>query len=194
MRVIAGSARGRTLHAPPSGAETRPTTDKVREALFNVLGPIHDCAVMDLFAGTGALGIEALSRGARSCLFVDASEKVCATIRRNVDECGFSERSRVLARDVRRVTDKAPESMGAPFDLVLIDPPYAHGLEQLAIEAIVRTRGWLAEGATVVIERATRDAIPWSASVRDAFEQEPYEKEYGDTTLVFWFGARTSGG
>lgn len=193
MRVIAGSARGRTLHAPPSGAETRPTTDKVREALFNVLGPIDEYVVMDLFAGTGALGIEALSRGARSCLFVEASEKVCAVIRRNVDECGFRDRSKVLARDVRRVIDKGAESMGAPFDLVLMDPPYAHGLEQFALEELVKPSGWLSEGASVVVERATRDVIAWSDAVRAAFSEEPYEKEYGDTTLVFWFGYRAPG-
>jgi 16S rRNA (guanine966-N2)-methyltransferase len=191
--VIAGSARGRTLHAPPSGAETRPTTDKVREALFNVLGPIDEYVVMDLFAGTGALGIEALSRGARSCLFVEASEKVCAVIRRNVDECGFRDRSKVLARDVRRVIDKGAESMGAPFDLVLMDPPYAHGLEQFALEELVKPSGWLSEGASVVVERATRDVIAWSDAVRAAFSEEPYEKEYGDTTLVFWFGYRAPG-
>lgn len=188
MRVIAGSARGRKLHAPPSGVETRPTTDKVREALFNVLGPVDGASVLDLFAGTGALGIEALSRGASACLFVDASEKVCGTIRRNVEDCRFESNARVLARDVRRVLDKAPQGHGAPFDLVLIDPPYAHGLEQLALDALVRTPGWLSEGATVVVERATRDVIAWSDTVRAAFEQEPYEKEYGDTTLVFWFG------
>lgn len=193
MRVIAGSARGRTLHAPPSGAETRPTTDKVREALFNVLGPIDEYVVLDLFAGTGALGIEALSRGARSCLFVEASEKVCAVIRRNVDECGFRDRSKVLARDVRRVIDKGAESMGAPFDLVLMDPPYAHGLEQLALDELVKPNGWLSEGASVVVERATRDVIAWSEAVRAAFSEEPYEKEYGDTTLVFWFGYRAAG-
>lgn len=193
MRVIAGSARGRTLHAPPSGAETRPTTDKVREALFNVLGPIDEYVVLDLFAGTGALGIEALSRGARSCLFVEASEKVCAVIRRNVDGCGFRDRSKVLARDVRRVLDKGAESMGAPFDLVLMDPPYAHGLEQFALEELVKPNGWLSEGASVVVERATRDVIAWSNAVRAAFSEEPYEKEYGDTTLVFWFGYRAAG-
>jgi len=193
VRVIAGSARGRTLHAPPSGAETRPTTDKVREALFNVLGPIDEYVVLDLFAGTGALGIEALSRGARSCLFVEASEKVCAVIRRNIDECGFRDRSKVLARDVRRVIDKGAESMGAPFDLVLMDPPYAHGLEQLALEELVKPSGWLSEGASVVVERATRDIIAWSDAVRAAFSEEPYEKEYGDTTLVFWFGYRAPG-
>ncbi|MFO0561641.1 MAG: 16S rRNA (guanine(966)-N(2))-methyltransferase RsmD [Polyangiales bacterium] len=191
--MIAGSARGRTLHAPPSGAETRPTTDKVREALFNVLGPIDEYVVLDLFAGTGALGIEALSRGARSCLFVEASEKVCAVIRRNVDECGFRDRSKVLARDVRRVIDKGAESMGAPFDLVLMDPPYAHGLEQLALDELVKPNGWLSEGASVVVERATRDVIAWSEAVRAAFSEEPYEKEYGDTTLVFWFGYRAAG-
>lgn len=188
MRVIAGSARGRTLHAPPAGAETRPTTDKVREALFNVLGPVEDCAVLDLFAGTGALGVEALSRGARSCVFVEASDKVASTIRRNVEDCRFEAQAKILARDVRRFLEKGPDSAGAPFDLVLMDPPYAHGHEQRAMEALVSSRGWLSEGATVVVERATRDVFAWSEPVLRAFGEPPYEKAYGDTTLVFWFG------
>lgn len=199
MRVIAGSARGRTLHAPPAGAETRPTTDKVREALFNVLGSVEDLRVLDLFAGTGALGIEALSRGARACVFVERSDKLCAVIDKNIATCRFEARSTVIARDVARFMDKGPDAARAPFDLVLMDPPYARGLEQRALEALVRTPGWLAEGAAVVVERATRDDIHWSDTVRAAFEagpdaEHPYEKRYGDTTLVFWFafGVRSS--
>jgi 16S rRNA (guanine966-N2)-methyltransferase len=187
MRVIAGSARGRRLHAPPAGVETRPTTDKVREALFNVLGAVDGLRALDLFAGTGALGVEALSRGAERCVFVDASDKVCQIIERNLEDCRFAPRARVLARDVRRVLDKGPAAVGGPFDLVLIDPPYAHGLEVMALQQLV-TGGWLSEGATVVVERATRDAIVWPPSVTEAFGDAPYEKEYGDTTLVFWFG------
>lgn len=193
VRVIAGSARGHTLHAPPSGTQTRPTTDKVREALFNVLGPIDAYVVLDLFAGTGALGIEALSRGARSCVFVEMSEKVCSVLRRNVNACGFRDRSKILVRDVRRIVDQDATSMGAPFDLVLMDPPYAHGLEQFALEALVKKKGWLSEGASVVVERSTRDKFVWSETVRSAFREEPYEKTYGDTTLVFWFGYRSTG-
>ncbi|MBL8684553.1 MAG: 16S rRNA (guanine(966)-N(2))-methyltransferase RsmD [Myxococcales bacterium] len=197
MRVIAGSAKGRTLHVPPAGTETRPTTDKVREALFNVLGPVDDLVALDLFAGTGALGIEALSRGARSCAFVEASDKLCATIRRNLADCRFESRAKIAQRDVRRFIDKGPSAApDAPFDLVFMDPPYMHGHEQYALDALVAREGWLREGATVVVERATRDAIVWSAVVREAFGDGdgPYEKEYGDTTLVFWFafGARAS--
>jgi 16S rRNA (guanine966-N2)-methyltransferase len=191
VRVIAGSAKGRTLHAPPAGTETRPTTDKVREALFNVLGPIAEYAALDLFAGTGALGIEALSRGASSCVFVEASDKLCATIGRNLAECRFESRAKVLQRDVRRFLDKGPlASGGAPFDLVFMDPPYSRGHEQYALEALVAAPAWLSEGACVVVERATRDEIAWSPAIRAAFGDGdgPYEKEYGDTTLVFWFG------
>jgi 16S rRNA (guanine966-N2)-methyltransferase len=187
MRVIGGSARGRRLHAPPAGAETRPTTDKVREALFNVLGPVKDLSVLDLFAGTGALGIEALSRGAARCVFVEASDRLCATITRNLDECGFAPSARVIARDVRRALEKPPATLGAPFDLALLDPPYAHGLEVLAVERLIR-EGWLSEGATLVVERSTRDRIEWAPQVLRTFVEAPYEKEYGDTTLVFFFG------
>jgi 16S rRNA (guanine966-N2)-methyltransferase len=187
MRVISGSARGRTLHAPPAGTETRPTTDKVREALFNVLGPVEGLSVLDLFAGTGALGIEALSRGAARCVFVEASDRLCATIARNLQDCRFSPQGRVVARDVRRTLGKPAASLEGPFDLALIDPPYAHGLEVLAIERLVAD-GWLAEGAAVVVERATRDVIAWPEAALRAFAEPPYEREYGDTTLVFFFG------
>lgn len=131
MRVVGGSARGRTL-AAPSGRRTRPTADRVREAVFNALwsrGVLERARVLDLFAGSGALGIEALSRGGTHATFVDTDRAARAAIRRNLDICGFTDRAEVVAVPVERfLATLAPRPGPAgehPFDLALCDPPYA---------------------------------------------------------------------
>ncbi len=125
MRVVAGEAKGRRLRAP-AGIGTRPTSDRVREAIFDMLASldaVEDASVVDLFAGSGALGIEALSRGARRVTFVDRDRAAIACIRANLDGCGFGpDRAEVVAMDAARWVDAAP-----PADLVLADPPYAYG-------------------------------------------------------------------
>lgn len=170
----------------PAGDSTRPTSDKVREALFNVLANSQADRVLDLFAGTGALALEALSRGATSAVLVESNAQALVAIARNVDACGLAQSARVLRDDVLRVLHRGPDALGAPFDLVLVDPPYRQGLELSVLTALVQ-RGWLCEGATVVIERATQDLIAWPSELLARFEQAPYEKRYGDTTLVFFF-------
>jgi 16S rRNA (guanine966-N2)-methyltransferase len=123
MRVVAGSARGRRLAAPP-GQSVRPTSDRVREAIFDAvfsIGPIDGATVVDLFAGSGALGIEALSRGAGPATFVDRTRAALDAIRANLAATGFAARATVVAADVGRWLDGAP-----PFDLALVDPPYAY--------------------------------------------------------------------
>ncbi len=125
MRVVAGSAGGRRLKAPP-GRRLRPTSERVREALFaslGSLGAVEGARVLDLFAGTGALGIEALSRGAASATFVDSDSTAVAAIRANLESTGLSDRASVVRSDVMRFL----ETMCEPFDLVLADPPYAFG-------------------------------------------------------------------
>jgi 16S rRNA (guanine966-N2)-methyltransferase len=117
MRIIAGSHRGRRFVAPP-GTETRPSSDFVREAAFNLLGPIEGARACDLYAGSGGLGLEALSRGAASCLFVDSSARACATIKANLETLGLT--GTVVRRDV--LLALAGEQ--SPFDLILCDPPY----------------------------------------------------------------------
>lgn len=120
MRVVAGELRGRRIEAPP-GNDTRPTTDKVREAVFNALGSldlVRDAVVLDLYAGTGALGIEALSRGAASCTFVERDRTALRVLRANLDQLGVRDRTTVLAGNALAM---AP---GVPADLVLADPPY----------------------------------------------------------------------
>jgi 16S rRNA (guanine966-N2)-methyltransferase len=121
VRVVAGSARGRRLVAP-AGPSTRPTADRVREATFNALGSldaVEDAVVLDLFAGSGALGIEALSRGAASCTFVDSDPKAIAAVRANLEGTGLT--GAVVRDDARRWAGAHP----GPWDLVLLDPPYA---------------------------------------------------------------------
>ncbi|MGH9259498.1 MAG: RsmD family RNA methyltransferase, partial [Acidimicrobiales bacterium] len=124
MRVVAGTARGRTLVTPP-GARTRPTTDRVREAIFNALGSrgaVEGARVVDLFAGSGALGVEALSRGAGHATFVDTDRAARQAIRRNVEGCGFADRATIVAAPVARWLAGLRDER---FELVFCDPPYA---------------------------------------------------------------------
>jgi 16S rRNA (guanine966-N2)-methyltransferase len=126
VRVVGGTARGRKLVAPP-GRQTRPTTDRVREAVFNALwsrGALDGAEVVDLFAGSGALGIEALSRGAARATFVDTDAAARSAIERNLETCGLTDRAHVVAEPVERFLDRAGRN-GAGFDLALCDPPYA---------------------------------------------------------------------
>jgi 16S rRNA (guanine966-N2)-methyltransferase len=117
MRVVAGALRGRRFEGP-AGTATRPTSDFVREAAFNLVGPVDGAVVLDLYAGSGGLGIEALSRGAAECVFIDSSREACATIEANLARLGLE--ATVLRRDAAR----ALEALRRPFDLVLCDPPY----------------------------------------------------------------------
>lgn len=160
MRIVAGIARGRRLVAP-AGARTRPTPDRVREALFSSLGDaVEDAHVLDLFAGTGALGLEALSRGAWRAVFVDRASAALAALRSNIDVVRVAESSTVVRSDVRRVwsqLQRLVEAEGArPFDLVFADPPYAAGalpstLHHLWESGILDPRG------IVVTEHAAGD-------------------------------------
>ena len=155
MRVVAGKFRGRTLKGPTSNA-IRPTSDRLRELIFNILihgygDPIAGARVLDLFAGTGALGIEAISRGARFALFVEDSAEGRAIIRENVDVLGLAGVTRLFRRDATRLGDAHPVE---PFSLVFCDPPYERGLAEKAL-ASARDGGWLVDGAIIVVEEAT---------------------------------------
>ena len=191
MRIIAGSARGHRLVGPPGGAATRPTSDKVREAIFNVLGAhVVGARTLDLFAGTGALGIEALSRGAASATFVESERALSNIVRKNLATTRFEDRAHVLCRDVRRAAGGVRAR--GPFDLVLIDPPYGFGLEHDALQLIV-SEALLAPGAYVVVEHSSRDVLQLDADV------EPYlaivrTKDYGDTTLTCYVAKDQLGG
>jgi 16S rRNA (guanine(966)-N(2))-methyltransferase RsmD len=149
VRIVAGSARGRALVAP-AGTATRPTSDKVRAAIFNVLGQFFDGgAVLDLYAGTGAFALEALSRGMERAVCVESDRKAAAILRRNAEACGFADRVELRTEPVERALARLPE---AAFALALLDPPYALGPEA-ALALLARP---LLPGAVVVAEHDAR--------------------------------------
>ena len=175
MRIIAGSHRGRRLETPPDD-RIRPTSDRIREALFSILhhrlGGFAGKHVLDGFAGTGALGFEALSRGAASVLFVDRDRDSLALCRRNAAALGLGERSDFRQADVTQ----APPA-GKTFDLVLLDPPYGEGLAGKALTAL-RTAGALTPGAVAVVEadRSRPEIIPPGFTIIDS-------RDYGRTRI-----------
>lgn len=154
LRIIGGSARGRRVHFP-QGRGLRPTADRVRETLFNWLqGEVAGRRVLDLFAGSGALGLEALSRGAAEAVFVEQARSAADQLRKNLDLLGFSGQARVLQCDARRYL----ESAAGPFDIVFLDPPFADDLLGEICHALER-QGLLAEGAWVYLEQDSHH--PW---------------------------------
>ncbi len=180
MRIVGGSYRGRPLAAPRSQA-IRPTSDRVREAVFNVLQHGLGCRlegarVLDLFAGTGALGLEALSRGAAFCVFVEESAEGRGLIRGNVEAMGLEGRTRILRRDA---TSLGAAGTLAPFGLVFADPPYGRGLAEAALGS-ARQGGWILPGAICLVEEAA------AAIFRpgEGFETLK-ERRYGDTVIRF---------
>ena len=167
MRIVSGLYRGRPLVAPP-GAATRPTSDRAREAIFNVLAHaawspgLEGVRVIDLFAGSGALGLEALSRGAAFCLFVETDAAARGAIRDNTETLGargeLFGRTRIHRRDATDLGAR-PGGDGQPFDLAFLDPPYALGLGERALAELARG-GWLADDAIVVFERGVDEPDP----------------------------------
>jgi 16S rRNA (guanine966-N2)-methyltransferase len=160
MRIIAGAWRGRALVAPP-GPATRPTADRVRQALFDMLlhapwggrQAIEGVPVLDAFAGTGALGLEALSRGAAAACFIETDRAALTALRANVAACRAGDRSNIIAADATR-----PPPAMAPCGLVFLDPPYGQGLLPRALAAL-RGAGWLAAGALIVAETAAAETL-----------------------------------
>lgn len=181
MRIVGGKFRGRSLAAVP-GSLTRPTSDKVREALFNILAhgiddfDIEGARVLDLFAGTGALGLEALSRGASYCLFVEDHPDARGVIRENVDAFGLTGVSKIWRRDATRL---GPASPMQPFRFLFADPPYGKGLGERAILAAAEG-GWLAPAAICVLEERADAQL----EIPPCFEVED-SRVYGDTALLF---------
>lgn len=179
MRVIAGTAKGHRLTTPP-GRGTRPTSERVREALFSAVGgELAGARVCDLFAGSGALGIEALSRGAERAVFVERSSRAVAAIEDNLARTGLAAHATVHRRDVVGFC-RAPSE--GPFDLVLADPPYDESLERVYARLDeLREAGALVEDVTVVIERDRRDPL---AAVPPDWLAPPSPRAYGDTVVL----------
>jgi 16S rRNA (guanine966-N2)-methyltransferase len=179
MRVVGGDLRGRALAAPKSQA-IRPTADRLRESLFNILthaygDPIGGARVLDLFAGTGALGIEALSRGAAFTLFVDDGAEARALLRENVATLGLGGTTRIFRRDATKLGPAHPIE---PFSLAFLDPPYGKGLAEQALTS-ARDGGWLTSDALIVVEEAKKSAF----AAPQAFG-EIERRSYDDTEFV----------
>lgn len=179
MRVIAGTLGGRRLVAP-RGLATRPTTDRVREALFSALGSVAGARVLDLYAGTGALGIEALSRGAASAVFVESARPALAALRENLRSLDLASVTRVVGEPVGRAVARLAAEAGAspPFDLVFADPPYDD--VDAALDALEGLLPVLAPDARIVLEHATRRPPRAPAALAPG-----RARTYGDTTLLF---------
>ena len=154
MRIIAGSRKGRRIAAPP-GLDTRPTGDRVREAVFNLVGPLDGARVLDLYAGSGAMGLEALSRGAEHATFVERDRVAAATIAKNVETLGLADAVTLRREDVRRVL-AADASAGTLYDLVLVDPPYRM-LPGLLPDLSRLVPPVVAAGGLVVVESEARE-------------------------------------
>ena len=180
MRVVGGRLRSRPLRGPKSDA-VRPTSDRLREALFNILthsygDPVTGARVLDLFAGTGALGIEAISRGAAYALFVDEGVEARALLRDNIESLGLGGVTRIFRRDATRLGLAHPLE---PFSLVFLDPPYGRGFAEKALAA-AREGGWLKPDALVVVEEAADAGF----TTPEAF-MELERRKYDDTEFVF---------
>lgn len=179
-RIVGGDAKGRRLAVPPRG--TRPTSERAREALFNSLHGLVDVAdarVLDLFAGTGAVGLEALSRGAAEVWFVESDRGACEVLRRNIAAVGLDGAQLHRAQAASFLVSREPDD---PFDVAFLDPPYAYRDDHLAILLRTLADGWLAAAAMVVVERSARSDEPrWPASVTPV-----KQRRYGEGML--WYG------
>ena len=182
MRIIAGDFRGRALASVGKGdqaAHLRPTTDRVRESLFNIIGsgrfddPITDARVLDLFAGTGALGLEAMSRGADHLCCVEMGGKSLSILRKNIEICSVTERTQVKKMDATRL----PKCDTEPYSLIFLDPPYKKGLGEKALQTAAR-QGWIAPDALIIWEEGSDVSPPDGFSILD-------HRKFGDTQATF---------
>jgi 16S rRNA (guanine966-N2)-methyltransferase len=178
MRIVAGAFGGRRLHVP-KGLEIRPTSDRVREAIFSIIGQaVSGAKVLDLFAGTGALGLEALSRGASEVVFVDQSLAAVKLIRDNIELCNVQDRVRVIHGSVNQAIHRL-DVQGECFDLIFMDPPYGKGSIQ---KALVNLAAVAQSKSLVVAEHDSKDLLP--SSLQEWTKTQ--ERKYGDTTISFY--------
>ena len=187
MRITGGTGRGRTLRVP-AGEKVRPTSDKVKQALFNILGDrVPGSVFLDLFAGAGGIGIEALSRGAARAVFVDGSRESIDAVKHNIAQSGFADQAEVIASKVEPFLKKR----SGPYDIVFLDPPYT--LEMLPLLQLVAGSGLLKPDGIVIAEHFKKQAAPAAAGGLALYR----EAKYGDTVLAFYnvrsqeTGART---
>ncbi len=179
MRIISGTSRGRRLSAP-SGHTLRPTSDRVKESIFNILGAeVEGKAVLDLFAGTGNLGIEALSRGAKKTIFVERAREAIRMIQKNLIRCGFSDEAEIIPKEVNRAIGIL-EARKESFDLILMDPPYEKGWIQRTLVKL-NNHNIYHEGSALVIEHGRREPLPQKTGRWTIIKQ----RMIGDTVISF---------
>jgi len=175
MRIIAGTARGRPIQGP-KGEGIRPTSDRVRESLFNIIGPWLEGRVLDLYAGTGALGLEALSRGATRAVFADSGREAQGLIEKNLTALGFEQHTELLKMDAARALDLCERRADA-FDFIFADPPYDAQAATWLVERLATSKV-LAAGGTLIIESDKREPAP-----NDARLPQVDERKFGDTRI-----------
>lgn len=179
LRIISGRYKGKKLHSV-RGLTIRPTADRLRESIFNILSHgVLNAMVLDLFAGTGAMGMEALSRGAESAVFVDNNPEALSVIQRNITSCSFDKQARIIKWDIKENLN-CLKLAGTAFDLVFMDPPYNRGMVKPALLNLERT-GSLKKGARIVVEHSPLEPIPDPVFI---FEIQDRRK-YGKTLVSF---------
>ncbi|SHH09454.1 16S rRNA (guanine(966)-N(2))-methyltransferase RsmD [Tepidibacter thalassicus] len=180
MRVISGSARGLKLKSP-KGMDVRPTTDRVKESVFNIINNrLMDSFVLDVFSGTGSLGIEALSRGAQKCIFVDLSKESIKIIKENVQKARFDEKSEIILSDAINAINKLAARKNK-FDIIFMDPPYLKNLIEPVLEEISK-KNILENNGIIIVEHDTKDKL--SEKINNIYMYR--EKKYGNTTISFF--------
>ena len=179
MRIVSGKLGGRKLYSS-RGDRIRPTSDRVREAVFNILGArVTDTTVLDLFAGTGALGIEAVSRGARSVVCIDSGQAAIGTIQKNLRHLNLEKEIKVIKWDIARNLN-CLQTPAPVYDLVFMDPPYERGLVKKALENLHRSQS-VRRGASLVVEHSRREALPPDLTFLELADQ----RKYGKTLVSF---------
>jgi len=179
LRIIAGNLRGKTLYSV-RGTDVRPTADRLRESIFNILyGQIHNRTVLDLFSGTGALGIESLSRGADHAVFIDNNTAALSIIKRNIESCALEKQSTVVRWDISKNLH-CLASLQKEFDLVLMDPPYNRGLLRPALYHLHLSR-LLTAGCRIVVEHSPLETVPEDLTMYTCDDQ----RKYGHTRVTF---------
>lgn len=179
MRIIGGNAKGRILKFPSSSKE-RPTSDFLREALFNLLGPLEGKSFLDLFAASGSVGIEAASRGAKEIVFIEKDKKIAAVAQKNIVACNFDKSCRIISQDISAGLHDLFKK-GYEFDIVFADPPYSRGLVGKTIQLLKENPVFSAEGV-IVIQHSTRENLTELLDEKTIVQDQ---RKYGDNALTF---------
>jgi 16S rRNA (guanine966-N2)-methyltransferase len=185
MRIIGGMAKGRTLFFP-AGSKERPTSDFLREALLNLLGPVSGKLFLDLFAGSGSVGLEAASRGAKEVYFIEKNKALAAIAQKNIENCGFEKQSHIINADIRSGLNDLFKKK-CKFDIIFADPPYNHGLVETTLK-LLKECPIFSQDALIVIQHSTREDLG-SFSAESVCGETVWhqidQRKYGDNAISF---------